>query len=254
MRKPLSNPLKSHDGEIMADIGEENYPVGQQKFGTVFVLDISGSMSNQIEALCESFNNFVEAAREKRAVSANADLAVIAFDHNVNVVVPWTNIGAMEPLNLAVGGSTNIRDAMKKASDMARERSHHYDNNHIRAKKPWIILMTDGYSDNDKPVDSVAKEMKALEESGRYHILALGMGEQYNDFELKKFTDMAMAIPDWNFERFFEFWGKSMAVLSTPTDNEKVNLPPENAMKMLEDQMDHEKKLEEKFKMFTVST
>ena len=239
----------------MADIGEENYPVGQQKFGTVFVLDTSSSMSNQIEALCKSFNDFVEAARENRAVSANADLAVIAFNHNVNVVVPWTNIGAVEPLKLAAGGSTNIRDAMKMASDMARERSHQYDDNHIRAKKPWIILMTDGYSDNDKPVDSVAEEMKALEKSGRYHILALGMGEQYNDFELKKFTDRAMAIPDWKFERFFEFWGKSMAVLSTPTDDEKVKLPvEESAKKMVEDQMDHEKKLEEKFKMFTVST
>ena len=206
----------------MPDIGDDNYVESGEKFAVVFVIDVSGSMGGQIENLSENFNMFLDRAKANHKVSLKMDLEVITFSHIIDTPVTWSNVEGVPYQKFVANGSTNIRDAMIKANADARQRTIDYDANGIRAYKPWIVLMTDGYSDGDKPVDQIAAELRQREKEGKVHVFALGMGTGFKKSELEKFTDKTLAITDWDFEKFFEWLGRSVAVISSTNVGDKA--------------------------------
>ena len=199
----------------MSDLGDDGYVESGEKFAVIFVIDVSGSMANEIENLSENFNMFLDKSKNNYKVNLKMDLEVITFSHEINTPVTWSNVEGVPYQSFKAYGSTNMRDAMIKAKNDAKQRTEDYESHNIRAYKPWIVLMTDGYSDPDKPVDDIAAELRQREKDGKVHVFALGMGTGFKSSELEKFTDAVLAITDWDFEKFFEWLGRSVAVVSS---------------------------------------
>lgn len=195
-------------------MGDDNIECGQ-KFAIAMVIDVSGSMCAHVDKLSESFNSFLDAAKADYKIANKADVAVITFNSDVYVNVPFNNISAVGYQHFTASGGTSIAAAMEKANELVRERTREYNRNGIRAYKPWIVLMTDGYSGDS--VDSIAATLKQRERDGKVRIFALGMGTGFDKSTLAKFTDKTLAITDWDFEQFFGWLGRSVAVVSTST-------------------------------------
>lgn len=201
----------------MSDIGEDLYPESGQKFAVVLVVDVSGSMEPHIDQLNASFNEFLDEAKADNDVSTKADIEVITFNHDVKIASPWSDIGGVPYQNFKASGTTNLRDALILAKEEARARTIAYKNEGIRAYTPWIISMTDGYPDSDKPINAIAAELRQREAEGKVHNFALGMGTGFNKTILELITDKTLAITDWDFKSFFGWLGKSLAIVSKST-------------------------------------
>ena len=207
----------------MADLFDENYPDIGVKFAIIFVIDVSASMADHIEELSKSINNFLDGAVADRRIKLMTDIEIITFSHLVETSAVWSDISNVPHQKFVANGSTNIRDAMIKAKDDARQRTMDYVVSGIRAYKPWIILMTDGHSDPDKPVDDIAAELRQRERDGKVHVCALGLGAGFEKSELEKFTDNTLAITDWDFEKFFGWLRRSLPVVCTFFDEPKID-------------------------------
>lgn len=206
----------------MADIGDDNYTLNDEKFAVVMVIDVSGSMVYQIEALSTAFNRFIEESRMNDDVRNAVDIAVITFGSDVkDELNGFCDISSVPKMHFSVRGSTNMAGALELANQMARDRTHLYKHNGIVAYKPWIVLMTDGYPDGypDKISDYIAitEKIRQREGDGKLRTFALGMGDRFEKSILEQFTDKCFAITDWNFSEFFSWLGKSLAVVSSST-------------------------------------
>ncbi len=202
----------------MADIGDDNYTLNDKKFAVVMVIDVSGSMAYQIEALSTAFNRFIQESRANSDVRNAVDIAVITFGSDVrDEFNGFCDISSVPEMHFSLRGSTNMTDALELANQMARDRTHLYARNGITAYKPWIMLMTDGFPDDPQSYMSVAQKIKQREADGKLHTFVLGMGDGFNRKLLQELTNKCFAITDWDFSEFFSWLGKSLAVVSTST-------------------------------------
>ena len=207
----------------MSDVTDEDYTLNGKKFAVVMALDVSYSMSNYLEELSNKFNDFVRFAKNNKDVSETMDLALITFGTDVQDEFDgFTDVKGIPEMNFKARGNTNMKEALELATSMARERTHIYKHANIEAYKPWIILMTDGEPNGG--IDEIAPAATALkqrEADGKVHVFAVGMGPGFNKNVLTSITDKCFAISDWNFEEFFTWLGKSVAMVSTSSPGDK---------------------------------
>lgn len=188
----------------MSDIGDGDYTINRMKLAVVMVLDVSGSMTPHIKSLEDSFNRFIDYAKEDEDVRQTMDLALITFNSNVkDEFQGFSDIKGVPHINLAASGSTDMTAALELANRMARERTWVYIRTGILAYKPWIILMTDGYPNDETSAIEIATQIRKRESEGKVHAFALGMGDDFNKTVLEALTDKCFAIKDWDFEMFF---------------------------------------------------
>ena len=202
----------------MSDVGDDDYILSGKKFAVCMVIDVSGSMGPYAGELSKKFNEFIDNAMEDRDVRNTMDLAVLTFATNVNDEFNgFSDIKGINHMNFVANGSTNMADALVKANDMVRERTHTYRRMGIEAYKPWIILMSDGYPNNVEAVANIGATIKQREKDGKVHIFALGMGTDFDKSVLLSVSEKCFAITDWNFSEFFTWLGKSVAMVSKST-------------------------------------
>lgn len=209
----------------MSDIGDDDYTLCDKKFAVVMVIDVSGSMHNEIGAMTHAFNEFIDASKKNDDVRNAVDIAILTFNSNVkDELNGFSDISGVPRMNFTAGGSTNMAEALRIAKDMARERTLLYNTSGIRAFKPWILLMTDGYPDSEGDYKAIAAEIRQREDAGKVRTFAVGMGDGYNAELLKALTDKCFALNDWDFSKFFSWLGKSFAIISSSTPGETTQI------------------------------
>lgn len=202
----------------MSDVGDDDYVLNGKKFAVCMVIDVSGSMSPYVGDLSNKFNEFIDHAKEDNDVRNTMDLALLTFSNDVtDKLNGFSDIKGVEHQSFVASGSTNMTDALEKANEMVRERTHTYRRMGIEAYKPWIILMTDGYPNNAESVATIGSTLKSREKEGKLHVFALGMGTNFDKNVLLSVSEKCFAITDWNFEEFFTWLGKSVAMVSKST-------------------------------------
>ena len=124
----------------------------------LFLLDVSGSMSGApITSLNESINKFKEQVCKDARTTQILDVAIVAFNHETQVVMPFTPVAYMEPVALTASGGTEIAPAVEVAINMVNERSRFYRHSGTEPYKPWIFMISDGYGG-----DVTAEDMAAM--------------------------------------------------------------------------------------------
>jgi len=191
---------------------------GAAHLALMLILDVSASMNygggniTPIQSLNDGVNQMIEVLSKDGTLSKIIDLAIITFadPNNATVFQDFAPIGSVTPIHLvADGGSTYAVDAIDLAVDKIRARTRLYTGG---AWKPWIVLITDGELHDD--VSQVAKRVRERENDGKLRMLCLGVGEQFNPHQLQQLTDKVFQLNGYDFRDFFEFLGKSVAVIS----------------------------------------
>jgi len=151
------------------DFGMNDFGEGEREFEhaygvvyfSVLVFDVSGSIGSGIRSIEEGYAQYVELLRTQGALAKDARIAVVTFNHEAQVAIPWTFVTeAPQQINLGrASGGTDVGKAMKLALELVQD---HRDRIGLQAHyKPVIILVTD--SDGSAPYQEVAAEVREMQ-------------------------------------------------------------------------------------------
>lgn len=190
----------------------------------LFLLDVSGSMCGEpINSLNASINKFKEQVCKDSRTTEILDVAIVTFNHETNVYLPFTPVGYMEPVNLVAAGGTSIAPAVETAVKLVDERSRFYRGTGAEPYKPWIFMISDGYGGD---VTQAAQMVRERETNGTLKFFALGV-EGYDSNTLHQLCgEKVMKLNGYDFTGILDWAHKSMRAVSVSTPGEQANLPP----------------------------
>ena len=205
----------------------------EERCPILLCLDTSRSMQGTpIRELNQAIEQFSQDLLEDPAVAAKVDVAVITFNNLVNFV-DFTNSTSFTPTALRADGGTNISFAMQVSLDMCEKRKDIYRSNGIAYHRPWIILITDGYPDDDTPEDihTLQERLKSAEEDRRAAVFTITCGD--NSQELAQWLTDNVTPPnrpakrtsEANFKELFRWLSNSQIALSKSSPGDRVQLP-----------------------------
>ena len=231
-------------------VGEYNTERTQQcshmpHMAMCFVLDVSGSMTiprsmgkTALDALNDGMNLFIKTAREDKDTCPILDVAIITFDHEIQVVHNFITVEDMQPVKfLSRNGGTCFAPPMKTAIQMVRERRRYYQQ-YTPPFKPWIVLITDGQREDhesEQAFNSVVGELQREQIDGKLAVRSLGV-EGYDSKTLHLLSDYprtdgkaqwyqnVLKLEGFDFTGFFNWVQKSMAAISRSAPSQTV--PP----------------------------
>jgi uncharacterized protein YegL len=198
----------------------------------VLLLDTSGSMSGPaLDSLNQAINNFIQQTSMDAMAMKRVDVAIITFDDKPELVMPFTPISQMQPVNLTAGGLTAMGAGINMAIDQVKERNRFYASLGTPCFKPWIFMITDG-----SPTDDISTAVQRIQEEeskgthGKLKFFALGVSN-YNKQVLFQLTKRVMELEDTDFSGIFDWMSESMCAISVSRVGENVPLNdlPENA-------------------------
>ena len=214
----------------------------------LFLCDVSGSMNEKVgsnksrlDLLNDALSGFASAVCTDPKTERTLEVGIIAFDHNQKIVQPFTNVGQMKemsfkPLN-SVGGGTKIAAAAQFAIDMLDAHVKHFqDDNGIAVRKPWILMVTDGYPENDTPeeLNNAVSRVRDMDAKNKLRFWSFGVGE-YDPEILKRFSaERAFALQGYDFEKIINWTVKSMRAISTQATGESQPAPINQAQGMIQ--------------------
>ena len=125
----------------------------EKKLDVVFILDRSGSMSNQVDNTISSFNEYLE--REKKN-KYHTNITTVLFDDNYSILHDREDIKKVKKLtekDYYVGGCTALYDALGNTI-------HSFENKDT--DKVLFIIITDGYENASREYkkDDIKKLIK----------------------------------------------------------------------------------------------
>ena len=195
----------------------------------LFLIDVSGSMSGKpIRSLNESLNKFKEQICTNHYAAEILDVAIVTFNHETQVVMPFTPVAYMEPVNLVASGGTEMASAVQMALNMVDERVQCYRHAGSEPYRPWIFMISDGYGGD---ISAVSELVRQKERDGHLKFFSLGV-EGYDSKALHQLSgDKVLKLDGYDFSGFFDWisWGRQ-APRYPHEPGEKPQLPrlPDN--------------------------
>jgi len=146
--------------------------VKEPKLAIVLVLDISGSMHGTIESKkkIDELNEWIMLLKEDLVkhdlALKRTEIAVITFGRDgIKLAHDFSTPDNFNPPKFQASGNKKMREAILHAIDIVESRKQFYRSNGIDYYRPWILLITDGYSTDMDVIDSMWNEVvKAVHE------------------------------------------------------------------------------------------
>lgn len=138
----------------------------------VFILDESGSMYRLKDDAIGGYNAFVE---EQQKQEGEANLTLVTFNNNYNVVISGEDIKSVEPLTDLTyhpSGGTALLDAIGKAIESLIEREE-------IPEQIIFAIMTDGEENSSREFSrkEVFRLIKSLQKFGKVQFIFLGANQ-----------------------------------------------------------------------------
>ena len=183
-------------------------------------IDTSKSMllEGRIDRVNQGVQKFIRDSKENIYAAGAIDLCVVTFGgQKASVLQPFKNVRSIPELRFQPSGGTPLGEAVELAIQQIRENRKKYEVYGISSFKPWLIIMSDGNSDDD--VTNAVREVQKLLQKRRLKVRCIDMsgGSEAND--LHRFSEHgevetidAMGLTD-----FFDMLSRSAASLSTET-------------------------------------
>jgi len=198
----------------------------------VLLLDTSGSMQGApIDALNDGLQKFRDDLIKDDLASRRVEIAVVAFNSQVDVVQDFVTADKFNPPTLIAQGSTFMGTAINKALDMIRDRKQQYKDNGISYFRPWVFMITDGepQGESDYIIEQASKRVKQEDADKRVAFFAVGV-ENANMARLQNIVSPArppVKLIGLNFVEMFLWLSRSaQAVSHSKLDDVQVALPP----------------------------
>ena len=200
----------------------DNPENGQEKTLCVFLLDNSGSMSGKkMEDLNKGLQGFYQDILDDDTLSQRLEVAVISFESTVRYLQQPALVQSFTMPTLTAMGGTDMVGGIQKAIEVVDERKKYYKDHGIAYKRPWIVMITDGFAN----VDSIKGKVKQDGKDSHYFFqpIAIDDGADMNILNSLA-TTMAFKLKDQKFSKFFEWLSKSLGIIASATPGEQVQL------------------------------
>lgn len=194
--------LKPHRTKVLADrngqklfvllsvVPEKQDISISAKISSVFVVDISGSMSAYYGGTRSTKLDLVKKSLSEISTldlfDSSDQVGLITFDTSAYIVLrsePFNKqsfLSAVSSIN--VGGGTSMDEGMRAAIDLLDSADNRHDSSRIRK----IFLFTDGETMNEDECIELARECKQK----HIEIVSFGVGDEYNENLLMEISDL----------------------------------------------------------------
>ena len=223
------NTNKDFQKAIDSTTKESISPSPNTRIPICFVLDTSGSMSGRdIDELNKGVQLFFDFVNNNIIAKSKAEIALITFGPEVNVVSKFKGINDFIVPALYADGSTPMAEAVDSALHLIDVKIKKYKDQNITYHQPWIILMTDGAPSDD--ITNVASITTRLINDNKLMLLSIGIGRYANMDILSEFSPKAppVTIDAVNFDKLFDWVGRSIDAISRSDIRESAKLPSIN--------------------------
>ena len=201
-------PMEGFDQIIPENVGEKH-------IACVLLVDISGSMGgSSIKELNEALVKFGEVLRNDTRASGCADVSVVAFNQNVNVVVPFCPASEYTAPTLQASGLTAMNEAIITGLDIIEQRKEIYRRIGTPYYRPWMFLMTDGAPTDSEYENDAKQRLQEAISSKKLTFFPMGIGESANIALLKSYNNdgLVLKADASHFAEAFVWLSSSMAI------------------------------------------
>ncbi len=189
----------------------------------LFLVDVSGSMSGKaIKNLNSALEYFKEAVCQDEQSTQILDVAVVAFNHEVQVVQPFAPVQYMENIELKATGGTDISAGVEVALNMVDDRSRFYRENGTEPYKPWIFMISDGAGGD---VSQVAQKVQEREAQGNLQFFSLGVAGYDSNTLHQLCGKKVYKLDGYDFRGMFDWAVKSVRAVSVSSPGERAMIP-----------------------------
>lgn len=201
-----------------------------------FCLDVSGSMlaptakgTTRIQELNQAFSSFIRAMQNNPEVAISADIAVITFGGDVQILNAFVPLSNFRPIEIRVNehSLTPMGEAINAAVKLLEVRKQACKSRGINYHQPWLVVLTDGEVTGNRATVEYNKACAAvneLESNRKLVVFNAGIGDEANYSLLarlskKRAEPIRIGYTDLN--KFFEFLNSSsVAVVNGCNDDE----------------------------------
>jgi len=196
----------------------------EPRVACVLLLDVSGSMTGRpIDELNSALVTFKDAMAADTLASKRAEIALITFGGDVDVVQDFVTAEHFVPPVLKTSGLTPMGRAIERAIDIITERKQVYKRNGISYYRPWIFMVTDG-----EPTDAwqaAANRVRQGESEKAFLFFAVGVEDADMDALRQISVRDPLKLRGLQFRDLFIWLSQSMQSVSRSSPSDKVSLP-----------------------------
>ena len=159
-----------------------------------------------------------------------AEIAVVAFNHEVNIVQDFVTVKDFKPSELSASGGTKIAGAINLGLNMIAERKRAYRTNGIPYFRPIVLLITDGYPEHDSPKDIEQASERIKEEEAGHHVAVFSFGVD-DDADLGMLATMMSPdrpprlLQHAQISGIFQWLAASVSAISQSQPGDRLRLP-----------------------------
>lgn len=182
-------------------------------------IDTSGSMSgDKIQELIDGIGLFYDAIDEDDDAHDSAEVSVIAFNTGADVIQDFANIeGVNRDITITPRGLTHMGEGINLALDTLEKRKALYSNSGVLNFQPWLVLMTDGQPNGDKPtLERAIDRVSTLVAAKKLTVFPIGIGSDADMSVLARLSPgrPPMSLKGLAFREFFEWLSRSVSKVS----------------------------------------
>lgn len=226
MKKTKSTNNGSTDGIAgVQEIGFAQNP--EPRCACLIVPDKSGSMAGPpINELNAGLQQLKAKLVEDPLACLRVELALLAFNHTVEVAVDFCTPENFAPPTLVASGGTNLGAAVLRGLEMLNARTAEYRAAGISYYRPWLMVVTDGKSGDD--LTEAARLIKAAETKKRLAFFGVGvLGADLS--QLGSLSNRPpLCLEGIKFPELFEWLSVNLSSVAVSQPGDQVPLTPPN--------------------------
>ena len=200
----------------------------ESRVACVVILDKSRSMTGvPIAEVNAGIQRFKDELNNDELTARRADVAIIAFNHEHEVVQNFGNVADFNPPALEASGGTCIAPAINLALDMIEERKCQYREAGVSYYRPIAMLVTDGRPEHDDPDDLVKISDRIKENEADRRLTFFAVGTKTADMDaLSNLSNLQpKVLAGYKFGELFQWLSNSITAISASQMGEEVVLP-----------------------------
>ncbi len=215
--------MSNYDNDVELDVTNP-----APRCPVLLLLDVSGSMEGEpLRQLQAGLDQFLRETSDDETASMSVELEIITFGGEATIVTPFAPVATVAEYKpeIHANGSTPMGEALRLASVELSERRKLYRAKGIACYKPWVILMTDGYPNDDW--ESSAASMKRQAEDKKLQFIGIGIGDDADFATLAKILPAKpgpVKLKGLCFKEFFSWLTDSLRSVSASSVAEQDNI------------------------------
>ena len=233
MSNPEGIPPEEYDDEKipfeqMANFAEND----QDRCPVILVVDVSASMRGNIEQLNDAIAKFRDTVLSDPVATLRVEVALVAFNHQVEVLQDFASIDEFDPSPLTARGGTYMCAAVNQALDIIEARKDDYRANGVGYYRPWMFILTDGLTADASNILPTALRLREIESTKGVTTFAILAGDARHDGtrqQLLQMTDRVLTMKEAAYDELLEWMANSTIAMSNSNTGERMTMEDPSA-------------------------